>query len=92
VRLGLCAILYEKDKAVAMRLLAQFRVRWKNQENLLEYFNKNYFGGDLLANQNDNDQEEEDVSIGDDDADDDVPEDEDPTSATPIPEGPAVNA
>jgi len=92
VRLDLRAILYEKDKAVALRLLAQFRVRWKTQENLLEYFNKNYFGRDLLANQNDDDQEEEDVSISDDDADDDVPEDEDPTSATPVPEGPAVIA
>ncbi|KAF8923097.1 hypothetical protein BGZ47_005045, partial [Haplosporangium gracile] len=92
VRLGLRAILYEKDKAVAMRLLAQFRVTWRNQENLLEYFNKNYFGGDLLDNQNGDDQEEEDVSISDDDADDDVPEDEDPISATPVPEGPAVIA
>jgi hypothetical protein len=41
----------------------------------LEYFNKNYFGEDLLANHNDDDQE-------DNDDDDDVLEDEDATSAT----------
>ncbi|KAG0276900.1 hypothetical protein BGZ97_009997, partial [Linnemannia gamsii] len=75
IRQDLHAILYEKDKAVAMSLLAQFRVRWKKQENLLEYFNKNYFGEDLLANHNDDDQE-------DNDDDDDVLEDEDATSAT----------
>jgi hypothetical protein len=92
VRLDLRAILYEKDKAVALGLLARFRVRWTKQKNLLEYLNKNYFGGDLLANQSDNNQEEEDVSISDGDADDDVPEDENFTSATPVPEGLAIIA
>ncbi|KAF9538806.1 hypothetical protein EC957_006201 [Mortierella hygrophila] len=92
VRLDLRAILYERDRAVAMRLIAQLRVMWKRHKKLLKYFNKNYFGRDLLVNQNDVDQEEDDVSSSDDSADDDVLEDEGPTSATPVPVGPAAVA
>ncbi|KAG0347734.1 hypothetical protein BG004_007072 [Podila humilis] len=82
VRLDLRAILYEKDKTIALHLIAKFRVRYGDQEKLLTYFSNNYFGGDPLVSQ----------SASSSDDDDDVPEDEDSTSAAPVLEDCAVIA
>ncbi|KAI1295238.1 hypothetical protein EDD11_007887 [Mortierella claussenii] len=44
VRSDLHEILYERNKATAIELIQIFRETWRNQEVLLEYLNKNYFG------------------------------------------------
>ena len=36
--------MYEKDRAEAQRLIANFRKVWKDQVDLLSYLSKNYFG------------------------------------------------
>ncbi|KAK3804535.1 MAG: hypothetical protein JOS17DRAFT_665549, partial [Linnemannia elongata] len=37
-------ILYERNKTMAQELIRVFRETWKDQKNLLDYLNKNYFG------------------------------------------------
>jgi hypothetical protein len=94
VRLDLRAILYEKDEAIAIGHIAQFRVKWKAQRMLMKYLNKNYFGGDPLFDEEDGNTLSGDDAFDNRDSGDEEPFVEDPvvTAAVEVPVVAAVES
>ncbi|KAF9271569.1 hypothetical protein BGZ88_005923, partial [Linnemannia elongata] len=48
LRSDLRKILYERNKAMAQKLIKAFRETWSGQKELLEYLDKNYFGRSMF--------------------------------------------